>query len=519
VSTLDELVAALSDPAIYPGNPQRVDVRQTHASIAFLAGDAVYKLKKPVNFGFLDYSTMTRRRRMCKLEVSLNQRLAPEVYLGVERVTRRTGGQYRLGGRGQVVDYLVHMRRLPDDAALSARLQADAVEAAEIEAVARKIAYFHRDAGRRGLFNAFGRPHLIARNVSENFEQTAESVGRTITPAAYTEIVSYASEFLSAHMAVFQERVDAGHICDGHGDLRCEHVYLTDPLQIIDCIEFNDRLRYGDVASDLGFLAMDIEAYGAPELAALLVAHYEAVADVTLAPVLDFYCCYRAYVRGKVASLRLQDADISPAEARTTNREAQRYFHLARRYTRGSRRPQLILMSGVSGSGKSTLARELSAILAAPRIESDSVRKQLAGLKPTTRRRAAPGEDIYSAEMSERVYAELLTAAERQLSRGRSVILDATYQRRAHRAPARELARQHGAELRVLACHGSDELIRERLRKRTDDASATSDAGLEVYLDQLKHYEPVDELPPGEAIAVDAALGLDAQLNLVLDDL
>ena len=519
MSTLEELIAALSDPAIYPGSPEQVEVRHTHASVAFLAGDAVYKLKKPVNFGFLDYSTMTRRRRMCKLEVSLNQRLAPEVYLGVERVTRRADGQYRLGGRGKVVDYLVHMRRLPEDAALSARLRADAVEPAEIEAVGRKIANFHRDAGRRGLFNAFGRPHLIARNVTENFEQTAEFVGRTITPAAYTEIVTYASEFLGAHMAHFQERVDAGHICDGHGDLRCEHVYLTDPLQIIDCIEFNDRLRYGDVASDLGFLAMDIEAHGAPELAALLVAYYEAVANATLAPVLDFYCCYRAYVRGKVASLRLQEANISPTEAQATTRDAQRYFHLARRYTRSPRKPQLILMSGLSGSGKSTLARELSDILSAPRIESDTVRKQLAGLTPTSRRRAAPGADIYSAEMSQRVYAELLATAERQLSRGRSVILDATYQRREHRAPARDLARRHGAEIRVLACHGSDELIRDRLRQRAEDATSTSDAGLDVYLDQLKHYEPVDELPPGEAIAVDAALDLEAQLNLVLDDL
>jgi hypothetical protein len=409
------------------------------------------------------------------------------------------------------------MRRLPDDAALSARLRADAVEPAEIESVARKVAFFHRAAERRGLFNAFGRPHLITRNVLENFQQTAEFVGHTITRAAYTEIVTYASEFLSANMALFQERVDAGHICDGHGDLRCEHVYLTEPLQIIDCIEFNDRLRYGDVASDLGFLAMDIEAYGAPDLAAVLVARYEVVARTDLAPVLDFYSCYRAYVRGKVASLRLHEAEITPATARTTTREAQRYFQLARRYTRGERKPRLLLTSGVSGSGKSTLARELSDILAAPHIESDTVRKQLAGFEPTSRRSAAPGEGIYSPEMSRRVYAELLAAAQRQLSRGRSVILDATYQRREHRAATRELAEHSGAEFRVIHCYGADELIRERLRRRAEDASSISDAGIEVYLEQLKHYEPVDELPAGEAIAIDTALDLEAQINHVLD--
>lgn len=518
MATLDELIEALSNPDFYPHQPHSVEVRQTHAAVAFLAGDEVYKLKKPVNFGFLDYSSPARRNRMCQLEVSLNQRLAPDVYRDVVRVTESAAG-LRLGGSGKVVDYLVHMRRLPDSDALSARLALDDVSDVEIRAIARKVARFHQSAERHGLVKAFGQAHVIISNVSENFQQTRQYVGVTLSTAAYTDVVTYASAFLMANRALIQARVDAGHIVDGHGDLRCEHVYLTEPLQIIDCIEFNDRLRYGDVASDLGFLAMDLDAYGAPDLADALVEGYQAAADGNLAPVLDFYRCYRAYVRGKIASLRLDDPRLDKQQQLVATREAQRYFHLARRYARADRRPRLIITSGVSGSGKSTLARELALILAAPHIESDVVRKQLAGLEPSSRQASELEHDIYSPEMSQRTYAHMLEEAERRLARGRSVILDATYQRRAHRLTARKLATRYGAEFRVLHCDADDALIRERIQRREDEPLRTSDAGLAVYLAQREHFEPVTKLREAEVVTVDTALAIEDQLALVLDRL
>lgn len=518
MTTLDDVVEALSDPNFYPHRPAAVEVRRTHASIAFLAGDEVYKLKKPVNFGFLDYSTLAQRRRMCQLEITLNQRLAPAVYLGVVAVTMGASGP-QLGGVGTVVEHLVHMRRLPDAAALSARLAADEVRDADIREVARKVAAFHRQAERSGLINTFGQPHVVISNVNENFQQTRRFVGTTITTAAYTEIVTYASAFLMANRAVIQARVDAGQVCDGHGDLRCEHVYLADALQIIDCIEFNDRLRYGDVAADLGFLAMDLEAYGAPDLAAALVDEYQTATAADLAPVLDFYSCYRAFVRGKVASLRLDDPDLEANARHAARRDAQRYFQLARRIARGKRRPSLIVTSGVSGSGKSTLARELAQILAAPSYESDTVRKQLAGVEPHSRQASDPGQGLYGPEMSQRTYAHLLEQAELQLARGRTVILDATYQRREHRRAARAVAERSGAAFRVIHCDAEDALIRERILRREDDPLRTSDAGLAVYLAQREHFEPVAELRTDEAIEVDTALSIEDQLAFVLDRL
>lgn len=518
VTTLEDVVEALSDPGFYPHGPDSVEVRRTHASVAFLAGDEVYKLKKPVNFGFLDYSTLAQRRRMCLLEVTLNQRLAPAVYLGVVGVTMGAAG-LQLGGVGTVVEHLVHMRRLPDAAALSARLAADDVGEAEVREVARKVAAFHRQAERSGLINTFGQPHVVISNVNENFQQTRRFVGTTITTAAYTEIVTYASAFLMANRAVIQARVDAGQVCDGHGDLRCEHVYLAEALQIIDCIEFNDRLRYGDVAADFGFLAMDLEAYGAPDLAAALVDEYQTATAADLAPVLDFYCCYRAFIRGKVASLRLDDPDLEADARHAARREAQRYFQLARRIARGARRPSLIITSGVSGTGKSTLARELELVLATPRYEADTVRKMLAGVEPSSRQSTELGQGIYGPEMSQRTYAHLLEQAELQLARGRSVILDATYQRRKHRLAARAVAERSGAAFYVVHCDADDALVRERILRREDDPERTSDAGLEIYLAQRKHFEPVDELPAGEVVTVDTALSIEDQLAFVLDRL
>jgi len=504
---LDQLVAFLSNPDSYPERVERVERAETHASLVFLAGDDVYKLKKPVDFGFLDYSTLEQRERMCRLEVELNRRLAPDVYLGVVALTRGDD-DFQLDGPGDVIDYLVHMRHLPESATLSAHVAQGAVSPEAIDAVARRIGAFHREAPRSPAIDRWGHPEAIRHNVEENFEQTRAFIDRTLPVRVAAEIERYARGFLADNEALLRRRVEAGMTRDGHGDLRAEHVYLLDDVTIVDCIEFNDRLRCGDVAADVGFLAMDLDAMNRPDLSDRLIATYSASSGFDVAPVLDFYRCYRAYVRGKVASFRLDGAGV--------RREARRFFHLAHRYAAGRRGPRLIVMSGLTGSGKSTLARELAEILPADVNDSDSTRKRLAGLASSDRQEVGVGEGIYSSEMSGRVYQALLDGARDRLRRGQTVILDATYIRREDRAAAAKIAAAAGARFLVAHCAAPEEITRQRLAERGKDPTRSSDGRWEIYLAQRDEADSFTDAEADNLVTVDTVQNLDAQAEQVL---
>ena len=326
---IGELIERLKDPGCYPSRPDRVEVRQTHASAVFLAGEDVYKLKKPVDFGFLDYSTLVRRGRMCRRETGLNRRLAPSVYLGVERLVERDG-ELRVGGEGRLIDYLVHMRRLGDESSLAGMVQNGSATAGHVQAVADELARFHLDAARSPRVDAYGTPAAIRRNVEENFAQTAPFVGKTIGKETLAEIRERSERFLAENDGLVRERIGRGCIRDGHGDLRAEHVYFEPGrISIVDCIEFNERFRYGDVASDVAFLAMDLEQMGRGDLALAFVQRYEQQTPFAVGEVLDFYRCYRAFVRGKVASLRSREPELGPAAQRMAEADARRHFNLA----------------------------------------------------------------------------------------------------------------------------------------------------------------------------------------------
>lgn len=510
-----ELIRALSDPSLYPGGPEQVEVRETHASAVFLTPTEAYKLKKPVDFGFLDYSTPAKRRRMCHREVELNRRLAPDVYLGVVPVTS-ADGRVRLGGRGTVVDYLVHMRRLPDETMLRSLVERDAAGEVEIRAVARKLAAFHRDAARGPQIDRLGLPRAIARNTEENFSQTATFLGQALDASAFDEIVRFTRRFLRGERKLLLDRVTAGRIRDGHGDLRADHVYIDSGIRIIDCIEFNTRFRYADVVADLAFLAMDLDALGAPDLASSLVDEYGRASGADPAPVLDFYRCYRAYTRGKVACLRTAEPGLDPAASAQALNEARRQFRLALRYARGECRPWLVLVTGLPATGKSTLARGLQNVLPGRVVSADQTRKQLAGVCRETRLQEPLDAGLYSAEMNAWVYAELLAEAERDLARGRSVILDATYRRRVDREAALALAQRHGARFLAIECLLGEETVRRRIDARALEGADWSDATWEVYLHQRSQWETLDELPADERLCVDTGQPVAAQVDVVL---
>ena len=309
-----------------------LEVVQTHISWIVLAGSYAYKIKKPVDLGFLDYSTLEKRLRACQREVELNRRLCPTVYLGVLSLADQDG-QVVVGDDGEVLDYVVWMRRLPHDLMLDQLLARGEATAAQLEAVAERLARFHASAATGPGVDEHGDPAAVAANVEQNFEQVRPYVGQTLDEPSYALIASASRAFLKRRRALFERRVATGRVRDGHGDLHAASICLTSPLAIFDCIEFNDRYRCGDVAAEVAFLAMDLEFNQRPDLARAFVDRYVAASgDRELLELLDFYVVYRAYVRGKVESIKLSESEFGPLERARAVERAERYFTLARRY-------------------------------------------------------------------------------------------------------------------------------------------------------------------------------------------
>ena len=317
-----------------PDHVAPVSLRTTHASWVFLTGEDVWKVKRPVDFGFLDFRDLQARRRFCEEEVRLNRRLAPDVYLGVEPVRQGARGHVIAGGDGRVVDWAVHMRRLPDEASAAAMLTRGALDAEALSRLAGRLATFFRTAR---ATPSFGEPRILRANVEENFAQVEPFVGEVVDRQSFEDIRGFQLGALDTEPDRFAARVRDGRIRDGHGDLRLEHVYFlpgVDPL-VIDCIEFNERFRCGDAAGEAAFLAMELEAARRPDLAAGFLARFaEESDDFGLYGVLDFYLSYRAFVRGKVAAFLAADAAAEPELRARKREEARRYFGLARSFLR-----------------------------------------------------------------------------------------------------------------------------------------------------------------------------------------
>jgi len=326
---VSQLVEALSNPAAYDHSPLKVEMTQTQMSLVFLTEDYVYKLKKPVDLGYVDYTTLDKRLYFCNREVELNRRLCPDVYLGVLPVTS-DGNEIVINGTGETVDYAVKMKRLPGDAMMDHLLTRDRVTPEMITRVAEKVAGFHRKAD---VISGFGDSATITTNTEENFSQTEAYIGRTITPEQYRRIMDYTRNFVKENASLFEKRIAGGKVRDCHGDLHAAHICFVDDVCIYDCIEFNDRFRYCDVAAEVSFLAMDIDRYGKHELSSAFVNSYiEKSGDRQLMQLLGFYKGYFAYVRGKVEGFKLNDPLVSEEDKAKTLTVARKYFELAESY-------------------------------------------------------------------------------------------------------------------------------------------------------------------------------------------
>lgn len=329
---LTALKTALLSPDSYPDHPSAIQLAETHISLVFLTGTFVYKVKKPVDFGFLNFTDLEKRKYYCEQEVTLNRRLAPNLYLGVVNITEENH-RIALEGKGRTIEYAVKMRQIPEDLLMDRLLQRKKVSFQMMEAVSEKLALFYSVAETNDRIKAFARPERIKQNTDENFEQTERYIGITISEEIYQEVKEKTNQFFQTQEELFYQRISEERIRDCHGDLRLEHIFWGEEISIFDCIEFNERFRYTDVAADIAFLAMDLDYHGREDLSDHFVRSYITQSgDHGLMDLFDFYRCYRAYVRGKVESFRLDDPNIPEEEKKEALERAQRYFGLAHRY-------------------------------------------------------------------------------------------------------------------------------------------------------------------------------------------
>ena len=501
------MVEAMMRPGFYPDSPGHVELKQTHISYVFLAGDHVYKVKKPVHFEFLDCSQLAQRFHYCCEEVRLNARLSPRVYLGVFAILKR-GDSFVLGPEvtaehPDAVEYAVKMRRLPEDRMLDRLIAVGQVDSLTIRAIAKRIAEFHASApSSRGW--TYGSALSIWRDIIEDIAQNKDFVSRTLSKDQFTAIDAFCRAFVNNHWRALNERAYAGRVREGHGDLRAEHICLdSNEIDVIDCVEFSERLRYCDAASEIAFLAMDLDRLGASRLADELVEVYAEISgDEDLGVFVLFYKCYRACVRGKVESLKSLEREVDAAERERARQLASNYFELASRYA-SCRSPALIVICGLSGSGKSTVARLLQHRKGFKVINSDRVRKRLAAVPAHEHSFTDYGANIYSARFTKIAYDTMLAEAESLIRSGCGAILDATFKASADRQLALSLATRHGVPVLFVECVVSEEEAIRRLERRGSAQSEVSDATPEVHRRQRAEFQPIHEIPPRNHLRLD----------------
>ena len=491
------LVAALQIPEIYPEHPAKVDVVQTHVSAIFLTGEHAYKVKKPVDFGFLDFSTLEKRKFFCQQEVVLNRRLCPETYLGVVEIRLHQGRVFLGEGPGAIVEYAVLMKQLPQDCMMERWLSRGGIPPALLHKIAAKIARFHGQAETNSEIASFGTMDTIQHNLEENFRQTEKYIGLSISAECFREIKESVHLFMQNQPPLFYQRIAAGKVRDCHGDLHLQHICLTEEILIFDCIEFNRRFRYSDVAADIAFLLMDLDVHGFPLLSADLGSNYLRISqDWSLFLLLDFYKSYRAYVRGKVISFRIDDPGIVATEKSSALEEARDYFRWAHHYARRLNRPVLFITCGLMGTGKSTIARALSAGLGWPQLTSDALRKELANLSPREHRYEKFDQGLYAPDFSRKTYQALFERARNILGRGISLIIDASFKKQMDRREAWALAQQAGADFFLIECQLPEGEVRRRLARRVSDPGEPSDGRWELFAAQREDFESVVEMSP-----------------------
>lgn len=512
-------IQALLQPQAYPEPTARVDLLQTHVSFLFFTDTHVYKVKKPVDFGFLNFTSLDRRRFYCNEEVRLNRRLCPDIYLGVVELRDSARGA-SFTGDGEILDYAVKMKRLPERNMLH-RLVADNTATDDhMRRVGEAIARFHLGAEHGVEIARFGDLAAIRHNWDENFQQLQPYSGKLPAPGDLAAVKAWGHRFMESNAERFASRVRDGFIRDCDGDIHLDNICIDETVCIFDCIEFNSRFRYSDVAADIAFLLMDLDFHGKRNLGKILLDKYITVTkDEGSLPLIPFYKCYRAMVRCKVEFFRLDDRQISDDEKDSARTKGAGYLRLARRYALRDRLPlSLVLICGLMGSGKSTAAAALSSAIGVDVISSDRVRKELTGTPADVHRQTGYDRGIYTPEMNARTYGELLQRAEKEIAGGESVIVDASFRRQRDRSVFRSLADRYEAACIILVTRCSDEVARQRLEERRRKPDEISDGRWELYHRQQSEFE-LPQPDEGNLIFVDTSGPINDTIDAILQQL
>jgi hypothetical protein len=507
---LDRLIAALREPGRYAHAVGRVELLQTHISCILLAGDYAYKIKKPVNLGFLDFSTLAARRHYCEEELRLNRRTAPGLYLDVLAIGGSASAPV-IGGGGAAIEYALRMRRFDQDDLLDRMARRGALAPAHIDALARGLAAFHGQIARADAGDAFGSPQRVLAAALQNFEQMLPLAGTKADIALLARLRDWTAREHAALAPAFSARKRDGWVRECHGDLHLGNIALLEGVPTpFDGIEFNPDFRWTDVMSEIAFLAMDLFDHGLPRLAfRFLNAYLEQTGDYAGLLVLRYYLVYRALVRAKVARLRAHQTGIAAHAKGEIEQSYRRHLRLAERLAAPAH-AALLIMHGLSGSGKTTVAQDLLETLGAVRLRSDVERKRLFGIEAQARSGSALDAGPYAPEANERTYARVAELAREVLAAGYPVIVDAAFLKRAERERFAALARNAGARFLIAACTASAATLRARVAAREREARDASEAGLAVLERQLAAAEPLAQDEAGHTIALAAERGAGA---------
>ena len=501
------LIRALLRPEAYDHPVDTVELVETHISWVLLTGRFAFKIKKPINLGFVDFSTLERRRRYCHEEIRLNRRLAPDIYLKVASITGSFNSPRLSSNGGEPIDFAVKMIQFPRSSELNRLVERGELTRIHMETLARIISTFHESVDRADQDSVYGNSEQVIQPLEENFKQIRQRISDPESLEEMEQVEKWSREQFQRLSNLFERRKEEGYVRECHGDLHLANMAWIDGEPIVfDCIEFNPSLRWIDVLSEIAFLTMDLEERGCAELAyAFLNAYLELGGDYPGLPVLDFYFSYRLMVRAKVEAIRAYQQPRDSNSRIDAEESFRTYLQLAVKHSHpGS--PRLIITCGLSGSGKSSLTQSLLGLLRAIRIRSDVERKRLFGLLAGDAGKLNTKASIYSAESTKRTYEKLIELANTGLDSGCSIIIDATCLKAEQRAKFQALAADKGVPYSILYITASEEVLRERLEKRE---SGASDADVAAMKEQLSLFEPFCEEERPHVIPVNSDSGFD----------
>ena len=499
-------------PEVYNHPCHNIELIETHISWVILTGEFAYKIKKPVDFGFLDFSTLQKRKYFCQQELHLNRRLAADIYLEVVAITGTTD-KPQIAGSGEIIEYAVRMKQFPQSAQLDNMLAASELKLTHMDTIADMVARFHQSAEVADTASNFGNAETVYQPVEENFQQIKQQPASSPYADQLTVLARWSQAQLKEKQKIMAQRKASNFIRHCHGDMHLRNMlWLNDKAMAFDCIEFNEKLSWIDVISDAAFLIMDLQHRQQQPLANRFLNRYlEVTGDYAALSLLPFYLGYRAMVRAKVSVLRLAQNNISAQQNQQILTEFESYLELAGRYTKTST-PQLIIMRGFSASGKSTVSQQLLDKTGMIRIRSDIERKRLFASDSTTKTAGKINAGIYASEATQQTYEKLRKLASDIINAGYSVIVDAAFLKHEQRQIFQQLATQLQVTYNILQTTAPDEVLRQRIQNRKNDIS---DADLAVLEYQLANYQTLHKSETAYTTSIDTTqtVDFDALLN------